>query len=155
MEVRWAAQTEGEVATAAAATAKTFLNVIAPAGKHVRFTEISVSLDYSPTEPVLLELCQSTQATAGTSTAVTPRKVSGEAVNATVGATAAKNYTAEPTVLTSIREWTLPDKAPFVLQFPLGREPASGDGDGLCLRLTVPTGGTTGNARAYAEFVEG
>lgn len=153
MAVRWTAQTEGEVALATAGTAKTILNVIAASGKHVCATEICVSLDAAPTEPVLVELCQSTQATAGTSTSVTPRKAAGEAVNATVGATAAKNYTAEPTALTPIREYTIPDKAPLIIQYPLGREPTSGDNDGLCLRLTNPTG-TSPNARAHVEFEE-
>lgn len=153
MAVRWAAQTEGEVALATAGTAKSILSVIAAAGKHLIATEICVNLDATPTEPVLLEVCQSTQATAGTSSAVTPRKVAGEAVNATVGATAAKNYTAEPTALTPIREYTIPDKAPFVVQFPLGREPESGDNDAIVIRLTNPTG-TSPNARAHIEFEE-
>jgi hypothetical protein len=153
MEVRWVAQTEGEVALAAAATAKSILNAIAATGKVLRITELGISLDATPTEPVLVELCRSTQATAGTSTAVTPRQ-SGGNPNATVGATAAKNYSAEPTVLTPIREWTLADKAPLVIQFPLGREPESLDGDGLVLRLTNPTG-TSPSARAYIEFCEG
>lgn len=155
MEVRWVAQTEGEVALAAATTAKTVLNVIAAAGDLIRIVELGISFDgvTASAEPVLIELCRSTQATTGTSSAVTSRHVGGNP-NATVSATAAKNYTVEPTVLTPVREWAIdPNKGLFVMQFPLGREPESLDNDGLCLRLTNPAG-TSPNVRAYVEFVE-
>lgn len=153
MDVCWVAQTEGEVALAAAGTAKSILNVIAEAGGHIRLTEIGVGLDATPTDPVLVELCHSTQATAGSSSAVTPRLANGGMSGAVVDSSAAKNYTAEPTALTPIREWTIPDKAPLIIQFPLGREPGSNVADGLVLRLTNPTG-TSPNARAYMEFIE-
>jgi hypothetical protein len=66
-------------------------------------------------EPVLVDLCRSTQATAGTSTAVTPRRKHGPSA-ATVFGTAAKNYTAEPTVLTLIEDYAVdPYKGLFVI----------------------------------------
>lgn len=150
------AQTEGVVALAAAGTAKTILNVVAASGKKFVPTEIGVSFDgvTASEKPILVELCRSTQATAGTSTSVTPRQVRGDG-NVTVTSSAAKNYTAEPTVLTPIREWLIdPYKGSFVMQLPLGREPEPLAGNALCLRMTIQTGGAAVSTRAYIEFEE-
>ncbi len=150
-KVGWVASTEGEVALAAA-TAKTVLNVIAPAGKEITLVAFKVDFDgvTAGAEPVLVELMRSTQATAGTSTAATPRRKRGPA--GTVGASAAKNYTTEPTVLTLIEDYAVdPYKGLFAIQLPLGRE-ADALGEGLLLRLTAPA---AVNARAWAEFEEG
>lgn len=150
----WVASTEGEVALTAT-TAKTVLNVISPTGKVAVVVAFQVNFDgvTASAEPVLIELCRSTQATAGTSSAVTLRRKRG-AASATVTATAAKNYTAEPTVLTLIEDWAVdPYKGLFAIQYPLGREAESSiPAEGMCLRLTAPA---TVNCRASLEFEEG
>lgn len=152
MNVSWIASTEGEVALSAA-TAKTVLSVIAASGKPIVVPQFKIDFDgvTAAAEPVLVELMRSTQAGAGTSSAVTPRRKRGP-TTATVAATAAKTYTAEPTVLTLIEDYAVdPYKGMFVIQYPLGREPDAIDGAALLLRLTAPA---TVNVRAFIEFEE-
>lgn len=153
-KVAWVASTEGEVALTAN-TARTVLNVIAPANKIV--TVVAWKVDFDGTtagaEPVLVELMRSTQTTTGTSTAVTPRRKRGQAT--TVGATAAKSYTPsnEPGALTLIEDYALdPYKGLFAIEYPLGREAESGIAEGMLLRLNAPA---TVNVRAFIEFEEG
>lgn len=150
--VAFAAQTEGAVALVAA-TAKTILNVIAASGKSFKVTEVAVGFDgvTSSAVPVLVELCRSTQAGAGSSSAVTPRRVSGDP-NITVDSTAAKNYSAEPTTLTPMREWLLtPNGGLLVVPFPLGREAEAVVAQAIAVRCTAPAGV---NVRGYIEFEE-
>jgi hypothetical protein len=152
MSAGYVAETNGDVALSAA-TAKTILNVINAANSLIRLTELGVSFDgtSSSAEPVTVELCSSTQATAGTSTSHTIVQCRGP--TRTVQATAARNYTAEPTVLTVIRRWLVHPQTGIVVQFPLGREPEQvTTADGLCIRCTAPA---AVNAQAYLEFEEG
>lgn len=152
MAAGYVAETTADVALTAA-TAKTILNVINAANGLIRIVEMGVSFDgvSSTAEPVTVELCSSTQATAGTSTAHTIVQTRGP--TRTVQATAARNYTAEPTALTTIRRWLVHPQSGIVIQFPLGREPEQvTTADGLCIRCTAPA---TVNAQAYIEFEEG
>ena len=143
----------GSVALSAA-TARTVVNVINAANKLIRLTDFQVSFDgvTATAVPVLVELCNSTQATAGTSSAGTIRQLRGP--TRTVGATAAVAYTAEPTVLTTLKSWWVrADGGLLIIQFPLGREPEQvTTADGLCIRCTAPA---TVNVRAGIEFEEG
>lgn len=152
MSAGYVAETTADVALSAA-TAKTILNVINAANGLIRIVELGVSFDgvSSTAEPVTVELCSSTQATAGTSTSHTIVQTRGP--TRTVQATAARNYTAEPTTLTVIRRWLVHPQSGIVIQFPLGREPEQvTTADGLCIRCTAPA---TVNAQAYIEFEEG
>ena len=93
-------------------------------------------------------MCQ--QATSGTSTAGTLTQLRGRTT--TVGATAGINYSAEPTVLTAIKQWLVtPYGGNLVIQFPLGREPEADatTNKGIAIRVTAPA---AVNVRAYAEF---
>jgi hypothetical protein len=148
--VGWVASTEGEV-TLAAATAKTVLNVIAPTNTGVTLCTFKVDFDgvTAAAEPVLVELCRSTQATAGTNTSVTPRRKRGPSTLSASG-TAAKNYTVEPTVITLIEDYAVdPYKGMFAIQYPLGREAQEVGGGGLLLRLNAPA---AVNVRAFIEY---
>lgn len=152
MAAGYVAETTGDIALSAA-TAKTILNVINAANGLIRLTELAVSFDgtSSTAEPVTVELCSSTQATAGTSTSHTIVQVRGP--TRTVQATAARNYTAEPTTLTVIKRWLVHPQTGLMVQFPLGREPEQvTTADGLCIRCTAPA---TVNVQAYIEFEEG
>jgi hypothetical protein len=153
MAARYTVETTGDVALSAA-TAKTILSVICAANAPLRLTEIGVSFDgvTATAEPVTVELCSSTQATAGTSTSQTPVQTGGPTRTAQAGG--ARNYTAEPTVLTVLKRWLVrADGGLLVLQFPLGREPEQvTTADALCIRCTAPA---TVNAQAYIEFEEG
>jgi hypothetical protein len=147
-------ETAGAIALTAA-TAKTILNVISGANAINRLTELSVSFDgVTPTAvPVLVELCYSTQATAGTPGASpTPTQIRG--ATRTCQATAGRNYSAEPTVLTTWKRWLVPAfNGLLVVQFPLGREPEQiVTADGMLLRCTAPAGV---NVQGYMEFEEG
>src|SRR3990172_8397081 len=95
---------------AATAGAKTALMAIAPAGHGLALAGIEISMDgvTSSAVPALVEIVQSTQATAGTSglsptiTQIRGRLTSGSAP------TGGSNYTAEPTVLTRVALFYVP-----------------------------------------------
>lgn len=151
----WSAVAQG-VTAASAGTPKTVLNVIAAANRTVKVKEVGVGfIGASGTaKPVLVELCQSTQAGAGSgSSAVTPIAESVNNQN-TVQATAAKGYTSEPTALTVVRTWRFHPQGGGVVQFPLGSEIESGINDGVCLRVTFESAETTTNIDAYISFEE-
>lgn len=152
MAAGYTVESAGGIALAAA-TPKTVLSVINSASGLVRLCEISVSFGgvSGTAEPVTVELCSGTQATAGTSTAAVPVQTRGAL--RTAQSTGARNYTAEPTVLTVRRRWLVHPQASLVLQFPLGREPEQMLASGaLALRCTAPA---AVNVQAYMEFEEG
>jgi hypothetical protein len=148
-------ETAGAIALTAA-TAKTILNVISGANAVHRLVEFSVSFDgVTPTAvPVLVELCYSTQATAGTPTGGTFTPTQARGPTRTPQALGSRNYTAEPTVLTTWKRWLVPAfNGLLVMQFPLGREPEQiVTADGMLLRCTAPAGV---NCQGYLEFEEG
>ena len=142
----------------AANTAATIVNCISGT-RALIVTEFGVSFDgvTASAVPVLVELCSSTQAGAGTPGASpTPlpiRPTDGAAAIFTAGT----DYTAEPTTVVPLKHWLLtPAGGVLVIQFPLGREisgsvTASAAGKGLLLRLKAPA---VVNARAYMEVEE-
>lgn len=135
----------------AAATAKTVVGVLP--SKVLTVVEVALSFDgtSATATPVLIEFCRGDGTTAGTTTSVTPLRTRGR--NVAAGATAFKNATAEPTVLTVLRAWRVPPSAGFILQYPLGREPeADSSVDKLyCVRVTAAA---TVNATGALEFEE-
>lgn len=154
MSARYVVQT-GSVALTAA-TAKTLINLIAGAAESIRaLTEFALSIDAGGL--VLLELCESTQAGAGTSSSGTIKQVGGfVAGNSTSPAqvTAQINYTAEPTTLVTLKSWWFNGPGPLLIQAPLGREVqslVSGASAYKALALRA-TAAASCNARAYAEW---
>ncbi len=133
--------TEAAVALVAA-TAKSILGVTGPAQFGVDLKKLRIGFDgvTASAVPVLVELCYATFATnpPGTSsTATTVDQVYGRAI--TAGFTAAKNWTAEPTVLTAIDEWTLtPNGGLVIYDFPLGDTPDSAVSQGFVIRCNAP-----------------
>lgn len=86
--------------------------------------------------PVTCELCAVTYATAGTSSSVTPVQIYGRTI--TAGFTASKNYTAEPTVLTTIGEIPLtPNGGTLLYDTVLGQSPDCAPDNGFALRFTA------------------
>lgn len=155
---------EGYVINAAAVAlsagvAKTVLSVIPGANTPVLPTEISVSVDAATN--VLVELCESTQATAGTSTDSTSaikqlRGFTAGDTTAPAQTTARTAYSAEPTTLTRLKAWRFTGPGPFLLQSPLGREVqslVSGATKYKALVLRVTAAGAA-NADAYMEWEE-
>lgn len=140
-----------------AATAKTVLGVLSGANSPVDVVEFAVSGD-ATSGNILVELVFGTNASnaPGTnSTSFTPLQIRGRAQ--TINATAGITWTAEPTVLTVVKRWRMPwPSGPFVIQFPLGREPnsivaASTSGKFVGWRLTSSV---TANVDQYAEIEE-
>lgn len=143
-------------AFAATAGAKTVLNVIAGANQAVAIFEWGVSFDgvTSSAVPATVELCQSTQAGAGTSAASVPAIVQVGGRTITAQPTSGHNYTAEPTTLTVIEQFYVPQfMGVFVKQYPLGLEPdtdlSGGTVKALALRINVTA---NVNCLAYIRF---
>lgn len=148
----------GNVAASAltGGVAKTVLGLIASATDVLLLRALHVSVDASTT--VLVELCESTQAVAGTSTGGVWKQLGGFAAGDTTtpAGTYQTNYTVEPTVLTRLMAWRFTGPGPFIIQYPLGREPqtlVSGATKykALAIRLTASIGC---NADATAEIEE-
>lgn len=152
MSAGYVIDTNGDVALAAA-TAKTVLSAINAANGLIRIPELSVSFDgtSSTAEPVTVELCSSTEATAGTGTAHTIVQCRGAARTAQF--TAKRAFTAEPTVLTVLKRWLVHPQTGITVPAPLGREPEqTTTADALVLRCTAPA---AVNCQAYMEVEEG
>lgn len=152
MAAGYTVDTTGDVALTAA-TAKSIVSVVAAANAPIKVTEISVSFDgtSSTAEPVTVELCLSTEATAGTSTSQTPVQIRG--ATRTVQASGKRNFTAEPTVLTAVKRWLVHPQTTYTIQFPLGREVEQNTTqDAVVLRCTAPA---SVNCQGYIEFEEG
>ena len=151
MRAIYGATTEGAVAAAAAATAKTIFGVKGDTGHGIDLQALAFSLDglTASEKPVLVEFCAVTFATnaPGTnSTAVTVDTVAGPRVAETFAA--GKNWTAEPTVVTVLNEFEVdPYKFIFDKEWPLGNSPDFAAAEGFGIRLTVPTGGAAVNLR--------
>jgi hypothetical protein len=143
-------------AFAATAGAKTVLNVLAGASQPVSIFEWGISFDgvTASAVPATVELCQSTQATAGTSAASPPAIVQVGGRPLTAQPTTGFNYTAEPTALTVIEQFYVPQyMGMFVKQYPLGLEPdtdlSGGTVKALALRVNVSA---NVNVLAYIRF---
>lgn len=123
----------------AAGVAKSVVAVVGPATTRHKIKAVTFAFSgvTATDAPVLVELCRSTQATAGTSTASTP--VAVDAADPAALCAGAKNYTAEPTVLTPMfRTRVTPVGGTIVLQFPLGDEPTFAISTSSVWRLTAP-----------------
>lgn len=123
----------------AAATAKSVLSVVPPASFGLDLTGFELGFDgvAASAVPTIIEICSSTQATAGTSTAATPAQEYGRVI--AHGTTAAYNFTVEPTVLTVLRKFPLtPTGGTIVRDFPLGQTIDIAPSAGLILRVTAP-----------------
>jgi hypothetical protein len=136
--------------------AKTVLNVIAGANQPIAIVEWGISFDgvTSSAVPATVELCQSTQAGAGTSAASVPAIVQESGRSITAQPTSGHNYTAEPTTLTVLEQFFVPQfMGMFVKQYPLGFEPDSDLSGGTvkALALRVNTSATV-NCLAYIRF---
>lgn len=136
----WSIVTGGAVALVAT-TAKSVLGAKAHANGAIDLQKLRLGFDgvTASNVPVLVELCAATFATnaPGTnSTSVTPNLIYGRST--TVGWTAAKTWTAEPTVLTVIEELLItPNGGMYPYDWPLGTSIDTPLGEGLVLRCTA------------------
>lgn len=131
--------TGGEVALSAA-TAKTVMAITSPSQHGLVLTAAWIGFDgiTAADEPVLVELVSFTQGT-GTSTAVTLQQIRGRAVAAATNFEGRKNFSAEPTGLAVLTEWSItPFAGAAIIPLPLGREYTTGVSSALGLRMTAP-----------------
>ena len=148
--------TAGTKIALSASTTKSIFSIVAGAKSPI-IVELSVTFDgtTSTAGKVQLQLCQSTQATAGTSTSQTPVQLRGKGEAAL--ASGAVNFTAEPTALTVVKEWEIDSTTGFTIQFPLGREPEADTSGGTVkawvVRCVTPAG-VSPNLAGYVEFEE-
>lgn len=151
----------GSIAEAAATTAKTIMAIVAVGTQEVpKLSEWGLWVadgTGSAEKNHLVEIGYTDGTTQGTSTAVTAQRDSGRGT--TVRSSGAKNFTAEPTAITVLREYPLdPNKGWTGDKYPLGEEPelpTGGTNAALwVVRLTVPSGGTAYNLRGYMKGIE-
>jgi hypothetical protein len=141
VKVGYSTSTEGAVALGAG-VAKTILGIRGNAAFGVDWLGYRVGFDgvTASAVPVLVELCYITFATnpPGTnSTASTIDTIYGRVVAS--GFTAAKAWSAEPTVVTAFDEFLLtPNGGLIIKDFPRDRTPDSAFNEGFGLRLTAP-----------------
>lgn len=151
-KVGYSAVTGGAVALAAA-TAKSILGVKSHANSGTDLQHVEVAFDgvTASAVPVLIEMCYCTfgaNSPGTNSTSVTPAQLYGRTL--TVGATAAKTWTAEPTTITVLEERLLtPNGGLVIYDWPLGRTPDSALGEGFVIRCTAPA---AVNVRATLEW---
>lgn len=139
MKAGYSVTTAGAVATGT--SAKTILGVAAPAtfGCDLRGFSVGFAGVTASAIPVLIELCYATFATNAPGTNSTARTVfqnAGRVIAA--GFTAASNWTAEPTVLTVLREFLLtPNGGLVIVEFAPDKAWDSAVSQGFALRLTA------------------
>ena len=141
MKTGYAAKTEAAVALAAG-VAKSILGVRSNAAFGMDWIDYEIGFDgvTASAVPVLVELCYCTWATnppATNSTAVTIQTAYGRAVAS--GMTAARNWTAEPTVVTPLREYLLtPNGGLVIARFARDRTWDTALNEGFLIRCTAP-----------------
>lgn len=127
----------GAAVALVAATPKTVLAWQAPAEHGLLWKGYDLGLTgVVATEPaVLVELCRCTFATAGTATGATEVQECGRSV--AVPGNAFYGYSAEPTVITPFRQYTLtPVGGTILWDWPEGLEPDCDAGQGFAIRIT-------------------
>lgn len=134
-----------------AATAKTVMAVTGVANKLVRLIAFDISFDgvTAGNEGVVVELCQNTQAGAGTNTDRTPIQIRGQ--TRTADGDIKENYTAEPTVLTPIKTYIVHPQTGISPVFSLSKEPVQIGASGFAIRCTAPN---VVNCRVSVEWEE-
>lgn len=152
--LQYQAAPSAEIALAAA-TAKTVLQVAAPANQRVKLMAFGVYFDGVSTtaEPVQIELVR--QTTAGTMTAITAATNEltkrDPSLAEAVQATAAKNATAEPTTTDIVEARECHPQQGLEVWYPIDREVLIQGGGRLGLRITAPA---AVNCRPYMALEE-
>jgi len=131
--------TEGELALTAA-TAKTILQLVAPANQRLAIKGFSVSFDgvSATAEPVQVDLVK--QTTAGTMSAATPVAEQIGLGAEAIQATANKNATAEPTTTDVLRRYNIHPQTGREIRYGLDDEIVMAGGTRVGLRCTAPAG---------------
>ena len=134
----------------AAATAKTVLQLNAPANQRLKLQRVGVFFDGASTTavPVLVRLVIAT--TAGTNTALTlAKQVSSD--SETIQTTAGENATVEPTKTTLLDQWLVHPQTGIDLTYAFGQEKIIVGGGRVAIEITAPA---NVNCRAKIDFEE-
>ena len=133
-----------------AATAKTVLQLVAPANHRLKVKSWGVFFDGTSAtgEPVQVELMR--QTTAGTMTALTLRKTDDSIAEA-LQATAQHSATAEPTSGDLLMAAEVHPQSGFVESLPFGDEYIVGGSDRVGIVCTAPAGV---NVRSFMRYEE-
>lgn len=128
------------VVALAAATAKTVVGVKAHANSGLLLRKVRFTFDGTTATavPVTVEVGYCTWATnsPGTnSTSITPFQANGRPL--TVGFTAGKTWTTEPTVITAGEPFVIPPTSGAIIDIPLGDEWDCALGEGFVIRCTA------------------
>lgn len=134
--VKFTARTE-EAVTLVATTAKTILQLVAPANQRGDLRRMGVTFNgVNPTgTPVLVELMR--QTTAGTSSAGTPKRDNPGAES--IQFTSRITFTAEPTAGDVLREFLIHPQGGHIEVFDYGEIEIAG-GERIGIRCTAPEG---------------
>jgi hypothetical protein len=134
-----------------AATAKTLIQVVAPATRRVLIKEVSIGFASTTSSDgaALVELVR--QTTAGTVTSSTPL-LNDPAATAALSS-GAINATVEPTTTDVLRSWNVPVQGGLLIyQMPLGEEILVAASGRIGLRVTAPQ--NQSNVTSYLAFDE-
>jgi len=142
--------TVSQSAIATGTSAKTILQIVAPADHRVALEEIGISFaGISATNPpVLVEIVR--QSDAGTTSAATPVK-KDDSLSETLLTTARHTATVEPTTGDVLKRFTVHPQTGVIWQARPGDEIIIGGGDRIGIRCTTTT---TQNATVYVDFEE-
>ena len=143
------AVTSGVVALAAA-TAKTVIELVTPAGVSADIVQVSVTFDAATAGAgIVVELCRG--AATGTGTVQVAARYNDAAQMVAASTTAKFNDTVEPATMTVIESYYVPNTAGQFWQLPLGRELVMAPSTLLSLRVTSAL---VVNVRANVIFEE-
>lgn len=134
---RFTHTTSVEVALVAA-TAKTVLQLVAPAAQRVAVSEATISFDgiSNTAEPVSVQVRR--QTTAGTATARAPLRLDDDIATA-LASTGQENFTVEPTDSDILATMEVHPQAGVIYQLPIpDGEIVIGAGDRLAIKATAP-----------------
>ena len=133
-----------------AATAKTILQLNAPANQRLKLQRVGVFFDGASTTavPVLVRLVIAT--TAGTNTSLTLNKLVS-ADSETIQTTAGENATVEPTKTTLLDQWLVHPQMGVDITYAFGQEKIIVVGSRVAIECTAPA---TVNVRAKIDFEE-
>lgn len=120
-----------------AATAKTVLQITAPANHRVKVLGWAVAFDGVSTTEAPVVVTINRQSTAGTMTSLTPRPLD-DSLSETIQATAQHTATVEPTTGNQVDGMNVHPQGGYQVMFPLGQEIIVGGGNRLGLICTAP-----------------
>ena len=133
----------------AAATAKTVVQLVAPANHRVKVLGWGVFFDGTSVTAEPVQVTVSRQTTAGTASALTP--VQTRPVAETIQCTAQHTATVEPTTTDTIETIEVHPQSGYEVRYPLGQEIVIGGGGRVGIICTAPA---IVNVRAKLIFEE-